>query len=224
MHTSHSSHAGDQPHSHAPETRGRTIHWAKYYDLSVNLLMLGQSRRLRAWTIDSARIQPGETVLDVGCGTGDLTLAAKRAAGAGARVYGIDASPEMIGVAQKKTALANLQIEYRLEPIEHLSFTDNSFDVVLSSLMVHHLPDDLKRAGLQEIYRVLKPRGRLVIVDFRRPAGHGEHILAHLLWHGGMSRGVQDLPELMRGLGYMNATAEQAGLPLLGIARGEKKY
>jgi len=222
MHRIHSSHRHAEPHSHAVTTTGHTIHWARYYDLTVNLLTLGQGKKLRVWTIETAHIQTGESVLDVGCGTGDLTLAAKRAVGSSGRVFGIDASPEMIAVAQDKTAREKLEIEYRLEPIERLSFADNSMDVVLSSLMMHHLPDELKRAGLDEIYRVLKPGGRILILDFRRPVGQWEHMLAHVMFHSGMRHGVQDYPALLQAAGFVNAGFVNGSLPLLGAASAEK--
>jgi SAM-dependent methyltransferase len=81
---------------------------------------------LRAWTIGAAQIRAGEMILDVGCGTGELTRAAKRAVGKTGRVFGIDASPEMIEIAREQATREKLEIEFHLEPIEHLSFADNS--------------------------------------------------------------------------------------------------
>lgn len=215
-------HAHAHSHEQAPQTQGHTIHWAKYYDVTVLLLTLGQSKKLRAWTIDAAKIRAGETVLDVGCGTGDLTLLAKRASGETGRVYGIDASPEMIEAARSRASREKLEVEFRLEPIEKLSFADNSFDVVLSSLMMHHLPPDVQRAGLQEIYRVLKPGGRVVIVDLKRPTGHVQHFMSHLMAHGGMTQGVQDLPAHLEALGFGNVDFSSARVPMLGLVRGNK--
>jgi demethylmenaquinone methyltransferase/2-methoxy-6-polyprenyl-1,4-benzoquinol methylase/phosphoethanolamine N-methyltransferase len=162
-------HGGDR-HSHAeaaPQTTGSVIHWAKYYDLVVQIMALGQAGRLRRKTIDFAQIAPGERVLDVGCGTGDLTLRAKERAGSAGQVCGIDPSPEMIDVAQRKAARTHVEVDFRVGVIERLPYPDASFDVVLSSLMMHHLPADLKPIALAEIRRVLKPGGRLVIVDMR---------------------------------------------------------
>jgi len=105
--------------------------------------------------------------LDVGCGTGDLTLAAAKRAGSGGTVCGIDASPEMIDVARRKARNAHRAVQFRVEPVESLSFPDGSFDIVLSSLMMHHLPGELKRQALAEIGRVLRPGGRVVVVDFQ---------------------------------------------------------
>lgn len=161
-------HGGDQ-HSHtksAPHTTGNVIHWANRYDFVVQFLALGQARRLRRRTVDFAQITSDECVLDVGCGTGDLTLLAKEHAGSAGQVCGIDPSPEMIEVAHRKSAHQKAAVDFRVGVIERLPYADASFDVVLSSLMMHHLPADLKPLALAEIRRVLKPNGRLVILDF----------------------------------------------------------
>jgi ubiquinone/menaquinone biosynthesis C-methylase UbiE len=71
----------------------------------------------------------------------------------------------MVAVAKKSSARMATPIEFRVAPIEHLPFDDGEFDAALSSLMLHHLPDDLKDRGLAEVRRVLKPGGRLVVVD-----------------------------------------------------------
>jgi ubiquinone/menaquinone biosynthesis C-methylase UbiE len=100
-------------------------------------------------------------------------------AGVDARVAGIDASPEMIEQARKKAAKENGEIDFRVAPIEKLPYGDGEFDVVLSSLMLHHLPDDLKEQGLAEVRRVLKPGGRLIAVDILGFPGPIGHIFGH---------------------------------------------
>jgi demethylmenaquinone methyltransferase/2-methoxy-6-polyprenyl-1,4-benzoquinol methylase/phosphoethanolamine N-methyltransferase len=161
-------HGGDQhsPAESAAPTTGNVIHWANRYDRVVQIMALGQARRLRRKTIEFAQIAPAERVLDVGCGTGDLTLLAKTRSGSAGQVCGIDPSPEMIGVARRKAARQKADVDFRVGVIERLPYSDGSFDVVLSSLMMHHLPADLKPLALAEIRRVLKPGGRLAILDF----------------------------------------------------------
>ena len=153
-------------HEHATATSGRTIHWAFAYDFVVRLLSLNRENALRDETIRLAQIAPGATVLDVGCGTGTLTLRAKTAAGSTGRVCGVDAAPEMIAQARKKAQKAGTQVEFQTGVIEALGFADGTFDRVLSSLMMHHLPPDLQERALAEVFRVLKPGGQLLIVDF----------------------------------------------------------
>lgn len=212
----------DHPHADArPQTAGRTISWAWAYDGLTRLLTLGQERRLRQATVALAALQPGETVLDVGCGTGSLTLLAKQAVGSAGQVYGIDASPEMIAVARRKATRARAAVEFRLGVIEALTFPDQTFDVVLSSLMFHHLPGDLKRQGLAELYRVLKSGGRLLIVDMARPhTGLAGHLQLALMFHRGLDSGVGDLAPLMVEAGFGQIEAGGLEFGPLGYIRG----
>jgi ubiquinone/menaquinone biosynthesis C-methylase UbiE len=200
-----------------PTTSGRTISWAEHYDLVVQLLTLGRARALRQLTIDLAQLRAGEAVLDVGCGTGDLTLLAKQRVGASGRVCGIDAGPEMIVVARRKAAKAKIEIDFRVEPIEALTVPDQSFDVVLSSLMMHHLPDDLKPRALAELRRVLRPGGRLLIADFKRPTDHVGQGLLGLLMHGHVEQGAQDLPALLAAAGFTSITLDDKRSRVLGF-------
>ena len=161
-------HLHNQP---APSTQGRTIPWDSFYDVTVWLMSFGRSKAIRKASIAPAQIKPGEVILDVGCGTGDLTLEAKKLAGPNGEVYGTDASPNMIRQAEQKVTRSGVDVTFKIGLVENIEFPENQFDVVLSSLMIHHLPDDLKRAGLAEIYRVLKPGGRLLIVDMQATTG-----------------------------------------------------
>ncbi len=149
----------------APHTAGRVIHWARYYDLFGRLISFGRDKAIRQKVVQLASPSPGENVLDVGCGTGTLAIAINPRVGEG-EVHGIDASPEMIEVAKEKAAKAGAEIDFQVALIEAIPFPDASFDLVTSSLMLHHLPDDLKRKGFAEIRRVLKPGGRFLAMDF----------------------------------------------------------
>lgn len=203
-----------------PSTRGSLIRNAGHYDQLVSLLTLGRRTRLRQMTIALAHIQPGERVLEVGCGTGDVAIAACAPAGERGSVSGIDASPEMIAVARAKAAHAGLTIDFRLEPIEALTYPDATFDIVLSSLMMHHLPDDLKRQGLAEIARVLKPGGRLLIIDVKRPTNHMGQILNRLILHGRLKTAIQDLPAMLHDAGYIGIETGATDFRMLGFVRG----
>ena len=76
-------------HAHAPHTAGRVIHWAARYDLLVPLFTFGQVRRLRSRVADLVQAQPGDAILDVGCGPGDLALLLARRVGSGGMAAGI---------------------------------------------------------------------------------------------------------------------------------------
>jgi ubiquinone/menaquinone biosynthesis C-methylase UbiE len=150
----------------APHTKGIVIHWAWRYDLLLWMVSLGRERALRQKQIDLAGIAAGDSVLDVGCGTGTLAIAAKRRVGESGKVYGIDPSPEMIARAKQKARKAGLDLTFDTAAIEAIPFPNATFDVVLSTLMLHHLPDEARPQGIREIRRVLKPGGRLFAVDF----------------------------------------------------------
>ncbi len=234
---SHSNppHAHRPPHAHPPDanppdanppdaaqspaTAGHTIHWAWLYDIVVWIMSWGQDRALRQWTVKLAALQPGEAVLDVGCGTGDLTLAAKARVGAG-RVIGLDAAAEMIAVARRKAARRRVDVDFRVGLVEATGLPAHSCDVVLSSLMLHHLPGDLKRAGLVECRRVLKPGGRLVAVDFVRPAEGRRHGGMGWSAHPTPPQGAPDLAALLAEAGFVDVTAGAAPFASLGYACG----
>jgi ubiquinone/menaquinone biosynthesis C-methylase UbiE len=217
-----------QTHAHASDkgdlqTEGRTIvRWAGVYDLVANVMALGHEGMLRQLTVERAGVQPGNRVLDVGCGTGSLTIVAARQAGPMGQAFGIDASPEMIKVAAHKRVRDGVPVAFRTGLIERLEFPDQSFDVVLSSLMMHHLTDDLRRRGLREICRVLKPGGRVFIVDFNGGAGTGLHGLVARLGHAGprLHAAVPNLPGLLTETGFAEVSSGSVGLPGVGFTTG----
>jgi ubiquinone/menaquinone biosynthesis C-methylase UbiE len=217
VHHSH-SHSVEQP----AQTEGTLIRWAPYYDFAVSVTTLGHARRLRKMTVDNAVIKPGDSVLDVGCGTGEVTLLAKTRAKNG-KVYGIDPAPEMITVARKKAAHKKLDIDFRVGVIESLPFPDASIDVVTSSLMMHHLPEDLKVRGLAEIYRVLKPGGRLLIADFMRPTGSLlNHLFIAFTRHQGLKSGIEDLQKLLKEAGFRQITQLDGNILIIGFVGAVK--
>src|SRR5215472_10996367 len=165
-------------------TGGLVLHRAFGYDLLVGLLSLGGERTYREKTLELAGLKAGEFVLDVGCGTGTLAILAKRHVGAAGKVFGIDASPEMIARARKKAKKARADVAFDTAFVEELPFPDVTFDVVLSTTMLHHLPDKARRQCLREVGRVLKPGGRLLAVDFGGPVSERRSWVAKLHRHG----------------------------------------
>jgi SAM-dependent methyltransferase len=178
-------------------------------------LLRGALRRLRRRTADLAGLQPGEAVLDVGCGTGTLALDAVRHVGPKGRVVGVDPGQQQIARARAKASRSKLPgavIDFQIGVIERLPFPGQTFDVVLSTLMMHHLPDDLKRQGLAEVVRVLKPEGRLIIADFMRAEGRSGHEEERGRIGSGASR-MPDLVALVRDAGFANVETGEMRMP-----------
>jgi ubiquinone/menaquinone biosynthesis C-methylase UbiE len=204
------SRAGKAP---AKETPGLIESGGWRYDLTGwfhdTFSFRGKVRELRQRTATLAHIQPGDAVLDVGCGTGTLAMEVQRRVGRAGRVAGVDPGTQQIARARAKAARRNVPIAFQIGVIEQLPFPDQTFDVVLSTLMMHHLPAPLKRQGLAEIARVLKPGGRLVIADFthkQERAGQAAR------FHAGGSR-MQDLVALVSDAGFERVETEEMRPP-----------
>jgi len=137
-----------------------------FYDLIQRWVV--RDTRFKSRLIEQAGIQPGHRVLDLGCGTGTLALMVKRAQ-PDAEVVGLDADPQMLKVATAKAARETMAVTFDQGMAFRLPYPDDSFDRVLSSLMIHHLKTPDKGKAARELYRILKPGGRLHIIDFGKP-------------------------------------------------------
>jgi ubiquinone/menaquinone biosynthesis C-methylase UbiE len=164
-----------------PATSDHVLHGARFYDALVWVLTLGRERRFRRRLVELARIGAGESVLDVGCGTGTLAIVARERVGAAGRVGGVDPSPEMLARARRKAARAGADVRFDIASVDALPHPDGSFDAVVSSLMLHHLSDESRRRGMAEIARVLKPGGRFFALDVGGGAPGRRHGFLHRL-------------------------------------------
>ena len=214
-----------ETHSHENlETKGMLIRWATLYDVLVRMILLGGGEdELRESIVKLAQIQPGESVLDVGCGTGTLAITAKLKSDATVKVYGNDASPEMIEKAREKAIAAGVQVEFQHGLVEAIPFPDNSLDVVLSSFMVHHLPGELKQKAFAEIHRVLKPGGRLLVVDFEPPQNRlTRAALRVFLGQGMMQIDNTKIPPMLTAAGFTALKTGNAGHAFATYMIGQK--
>lgn len=195
------------------ETNGLVLSGGWRYDLYGwfidTFVFRGLAREIRQKTANLAHVQPGEAVLDVGCGTGQLVLDVARRVGHVGQVAGIDPGTEQIARARTKAARRGLSVEFQVGVIEQLPFPDQTFEVVFSTLMMHHLPAPLKRQGLAEIARVLKPAGRLVLADFTHKADRTGRAAR---FHAGGSR-VQDLLALLMDASFIVVDTEEVPSP-----------
>lgn len=162
-------------------TRGRTLDYAaSIYDLLEPVCLLNKQAEYDRTILDILALQPTDKILDIGCGTGVLCqmIAQKLQPENGGAVTGIDAAGKMIEVARKKRGSAHCLFEPMAA--EELTFGDESFDGVVSSLFYHHVPLDLKRKSLSEAFRVLKPGGKLVIADMHTPTTFMGALVSHI--------------------------------------------
>jgi len=151
------------PHGPADDHSGGLITAPKRYELMAGAAFLGRRRAAYDRLVGLAGVGTGDRVLDIGCGTGYLTRRAAAAAGA---VVGVDPSPNMIAYARRTSppTCAFHVAEGRRVPEE-----DESFDVAVSSLAVHHIELGQRAETFAEMFRLLRPGGRLLIADFRPP-------------------------------------------------------
>jgi demethylmenaquinone methyltransferase/2-methoxy-6-polyprenyl-1,4-benzoquinol methylase len=140
---------------------------ANRYDFITRFLSYGQDRRWKQRLIQLAALQAGDRVLDLACGTGDLTLAAAPRVD---RVVGLDVTFRMVQLARARTPapLKGCRVHLVTGDMLALPFPDSSFTVVTIGYGLRNVPDLLQ--SLREIRRVLAPRGRLLSLDFNRPA------------------------------------------------------
>jgi len=170
-----------------------------FYDPVSRLLGFGSYQRA---LVEQARVRPGGSVLEIGCGTGNLTLLAKRMHPA-ANVVGLDPDPAALARARRKAARKGLSVGLDLGFAQELPYPDAWFDLVLSAFMFHHLGPDEKRGSLREARRVLKPGGSLHMLDF----GEGQASPGGFFLHRPRRRGRTDhrsesVTALMRGAGF----------------------
>lgn len=138
------------------------------YDLISRLLGAAKLHRRLA---ELADLGPEQRVLEIGCGTGNLTTLVKRRQ-PGAEVVGLDPDPRALALATRKAG--RLGVRFDRGYSQSLPYPDGSFDRVLSSLMFHHLDEEQKRGTLAEVRRVLRPGGALYLVDLgAESGGHG---------------------------------------------------
>lgn len=128
------------------------------------------ARVFRERVLERAAIAAGEDVLDLAGGTGTLAVAAARAV-PGARITGVDGDAAILARARAKAAAAGVEARFDEGLSTELPYPDASFDVALSTLFFHHLGDEAKRRSGQELLRVLRPGGRVVVGDVGRPHG-----------------------------------------------------
>ncbi|MFI6867812.1 class I SAM-dependent methyltransferase [Nocardia sp. NPDC050406] len=149
-----------------------------------------------------AGLAPGDTVLEIGCGTGNLTILAKDTQPA-AEILGTDPDPLALARAQRK-AKDRTGIRFERGYAQNLPVPDASIDRMLSAFMLHHLPTDVKAAAAAEALRVLRPGGQLYVVDIGGRMTDADGMAARrMLNNGHVAENLGDgIPRLFRAAGF----------------------
>lgn len=142
---------------------------APHYDQMNNLISLGTQNGWRKKFLRELKVVPGNFVLDLCCGTGDITIALAKQVGPSGNVIGLDFNNDMLELADQKIRKQDLQKEIQLRQGDamHLPYPDQSFDIVTIGFGLRNVPD--ANQVLKEIYRVLKPTGKVGILETSQP-------------------------------------------------------
>jgi len=182
-----------------------------FYDAFTRLL----GARDAHWRlVAQAGIEPGSTVLEIGCGTGNVLLLAAHAV-PGATLIGLDPDPKVLAIAARKAQRAAVTLQLDQGYADRLPYPDGSVDRVLSAFMLHHLPRDQQQAALREVRRVLAPGGRLHLLDIdgSRPSRAGRLLrLGHVHTAEHHGHGHEAGPHAHADPAAALAAFEQAGL------------
>ena len=170
--TNYNKHITENDEFHV-KNRGRVIDsWANIYDIVnyIVFMIFGGGNNLRNEIAGMAKLREAKSVLDVGCGTGNLSLEIVKRLPSGGRVIGVDAGEKMVALAKNKLQERQMPIQFLRVSAESVPFKDEVFDCVFNVFLLHHLPMELKIAAFKEMYRVLKKGGELVTVDVDKPS------------------------------------------------------
>lgn len=185
----------------------------RLYDPFTRLL---GARRLHRRLVEAADLRPGHRVLEIGCGTGNLTLLAKEREPQ-AVVVGLDPDFSALAIARRKAHRRNLEVQWDSGSATQLPYPDGSVDRVLSSLMLHHVQPGEKVQALREVRRVLTTGGELHLADFG--SGHPQHGPLARLAHTSPRLSDQTgegLADLLREAGFAEITETTVRSRFLG--------
>lgn len=146
---------------------------ADKYDVMNDLMSMGIHRIWKKFTIDQTDLQPGQRALDVAGGTGDLTMAMAKRIGPKGHVILSDINEAMLENGRRRFIDAGVidNVSFEVANAEELPFEDNSFHCVTMAFGLRNVTD--KDAALRSIYRVLKPGGQLLVLEFSKPVAPG---------------------------------------------------
>jgi ubiquinone/menaquinone biosynthesis C-methylase UbiE len=201
-------------------TSGITISHGRGYEIFGTVFFVGRRRHVFQRLAQLSGARPGDRVLDVGCGTGYLTRLMAETVTPSGTVLGIDPSPGVLAHARRTTRQPHCTYEDGIA--EDLAAPDASYDVAVTSLMVHHLPEPIRGRAIGEMFRVLRPGGRVLVADFRPPSSRiGRHLVGALTGPAMEHNAVHLLQPLVREAGFTRIATGDLH-PWIHYAQAEK--
>jgi ubiquinone/menaquinone biosynthesis C-methylase UbiE len=191
---------------------------APTYDDYMRKVTLGRDNLLRQKEVDTAGVKAGDTILEIGCGTGSLTLAAKQKAGPTGKAYGIDVIPAMIAASRQKAEAAGETITFEIGSINQIQYPADQFNVVLCSFMIFHLAEETRRKGITEIWRVLKPGGTFFVADLRLPTQPVQRAIADKILGFSQTPELSDLLPVLKDNHFNQPEVGVLDFKIMGIS------
>lgn len=187
-----------------------------WYDALTETFGFGKKLKRRA--LDMLGAKDGDTILDVGCGTGTL-LALAAEAFPHSRLIGVDPDRDALAIARRKLAGVGSRVRLEEASAEKLPLADMSVDACVSTLAFHHMPRLTKEKAIKEIYRTLKRGNAFLLADFGRPRSILSTVL---LWIGSFVDGRENMQANLEGvlpryLSESGFSVSEAAKPYRGV-------
>jgi ubiquinone/menaquinone biosynthesis C-methylase UbiE len=188
-------------HTDAADVHTTGKHTGHGHDVLASLFFAGRRHRIYTRLAALSGAHPGDRVLDIGCGDGYFTRLMAQAVTPVGTSHGVDPSAAAIGRARAINRLTNCTFSEGVA--QSLDATDASYDVVVSSLMIHHLPEPVRPEAVGEMFRVLAPGGKLLIAEFRPPVNRiGRRLITPVTSPAMQHNPIHLLEPLVRDAGF----------------------
>jgi len=196
------------------------IRWAGAYNATMRLW--GRAgHRWRSGIADRLGLRPGDRVLDVASGTGQLAFELARRVAPGGAVDGVDAAEEMVALATKTNQRLRLPVDFQTGLAQQLPFPNDTFAAATCTLALHHIAVQDRLTAIEEIRRVLRPGGRLLVADFQPAARRPARLVTQLLFgHALAEKPLEQATSLLEAAGFADPVRDNTTVSWIGLVTG----